>query len=110
MGKKRLLAVTICAAAVAGVGVSGALAGEVTGKGKDTPIGAAPETDPHAASICSFSGQNDNPTSTNLENPPGRVQSYGYSAVAQKWTEEGPPHAAGRGNGGVPGQACRGSN
>ena len=24
------------------------------------------------------------------------MQSYGYSAVAQKWTEEGPPHAAAR--------------
>ena len=110
MGKKRFLAVAVCAAAVMGLGANAALAGEVTGNGKPTPIGAAPDNDLHAGSICSFSGQNDNPTSTNPENPPGRVQSYGYSAIAQQWTEEGPPHAAGQGNGGVPGEACRGSN
>ena len=110
MGKTRLFAIAVCAAAVMGMGASAALAGEVTGNGKPTPIGAAPDNDLFAGSICSFSGQNDNPTSTNPENPPGRVQSYGYSAVAQKWTEEGPPHAAGQGNGGVPGEACRGSN
>ena len=70
MGKKRLGAVAICAAAVVGVGAGSALAGEITGNGKPTPINGY-----RAASICSFSGQNDgNP-------PPGRtaahVQSWG---------------------------------
>ena len=55
------------------------LAGEVKGPpGGDlphTPIGAAPDTDPHASSICSFSGLGDG------EDAPGRtaahVQSWG---------------------------------
>jgi len=56
--------------------VGSVLAGEVTGNGKPTPIGAPGDLDPpHANSICSFSGQNDG-------NPPlGRtaahVQSWG---------------------------------
>ena len=69
MGKKRLGAVAICAAAVVGVGAGSALAGEITGNGKPTPI-----NDYRAASICSFSGQNDgNP-------PPGRT-----AAHVQNW-------------------------
>ena len=58
---------------VCGFGASGALAGEVTGNGKETPIGAAPETDPHASSICSFLGQNDDPEEPGAE---GRTQSW----------------------------------
>lgn len=61
MGKRRFLAVALCAAAAMGIGANAALAGEVTGNGKLTPIGAAPDNDPHAASICSFSGRNDDP-------------------------------------------------
>lgn len=57
----------------------GVLAGEVKGPPggdlPDTPIGAAPDTDPHAASICSFSGLGDG------EDDPGRtaehVQNWG---------------------------------
>ena len=59
MGKRRLLAVAVCAAAVMGLGGNAALAGEVNGKGEYTPIGAAPDNDLHASSICSFSGLND---------------------------------------------------
>lgn len=59
MGKTRLFAVAACAAAVVGVGASGAFAGEITGNGeKFTPV--------HfhiAASLCSFSGQEDVATS-----------------------------------------------
>jgi hypothetical protein len=57
-----------------GVGANAALAGEVTGNGKETPIGAATPEDPHAASICSFSGQNDDP---NEPGAGGRVQHPG---------------------------------
>ncbi len=76
-GTKSLLAVAACAAVVAAVGAGSALAGEVTGNGKLTPIGAAPDAVPHASSICSFSGQNDG------EPPVGRtaeqVQNWGQT-------------------------------
>ena len=74
---RRLLAVTACIAAIVVLGAGSAFAGEVTGNGKQTPIGAAPEDAPHAASICSFSGQNDG------EPPPGRVV-----AGVQNWGQE----------------------
>jgi hypothetical protein len=48
-----------------------ALAGEVTGNGKPTPINQY-----QAGSICSFSGQNDDPNQPGLFND-GRVQSFG---------------------------------
>jgi hypothetical protein len=76
MRKKTLLAVAVCVAALASVSVDAALAGEITGNGKK-------EDYSQGRSICSFSGQNDNPTSTDPENPPGRVQSYGYSFVRE---------------------------
>ena len=84
MGKKSL-AVAVCAAAVLGVGAGSALAGEVKGPPRTD---AGPSTDytgarTHANSICAYSGLNDNPTSTNPLNPPGRVQSYGFSVVSQ---------------------------
>jgi hypothetical protein len=61
------------ALAVAMVFVMGgtASAGEVTGNGKPTPI-----NDYQAGSICSFSGQNDDPDEPGLFNG-GRVQSFG---------------------------------
>jgi len=58
--------------------VGGALAGEVKGPPggslPDTPIGAAPDDAPHAASICSFSGLGDG------EDDPGRT-----AAHVQNW-------------------------
>ena len=82
MSKKRLLVAALCAVVFAALSASPALAGEVTGKGKETPIGAAPEDDPHAASICSFSGQNDG------EPPPGRtaehVQNWGQTPKEER--------------------------
>ena len=45
--------------------------GEITGNGKPTPI-----ADHQAASICSFSGQNDDPNQPDLFED-GRVQSFG---------------------------------
>jgi hypothetical protein len=58
MDTKRLFAIAVCAAALLGMGGT-ALAGEVNGNGGNTPIGAAPDNDLHAGSICSFSGLND---------------------------------------------------
>jgi hypothetical protein len=62
------------AALVLSLSASAALAGEITGNGNKEDFS-------QGRSICKFSGQNDNPTSTNPENPGGRVQSYGYSFV-----------------------------
>ena len=57
-----------------------AMAGEVTGNRDSLKIeGSKWGTELHARSFCAFSGQNDNPTSTDPMNPGGRVQSYGYS-------------------------------
>ena len=66
------VAAAIIAVAIAG-GAGSALAGEVTGgpRPKPTPI-----NDYRAGSICSFSGQNDDPTEPGLFNG-GRVQSFG---------------------------------
>ena len=85
MGKTHLLAVAACAAAVVGVGASAALAGEVKGPPRTV---TGPSTDytaarTHANSVCAYSGLNDNPLSTNPRNPPGQVQSYGFSVVSQ---------------------------
>ena len=57
-----------------------AMAGEVNGNGESLKIedGKWP-TGLHARSFCAYSGQNDIPTSTDPANPPGRVQSYGFS-------------------------------
>jgi hypothetical protein len=70
-------------------GTGTALAGEVTGKGKPTPIG-----DFRAGSICSFSGQNDDPNEQPSEEndfdifASGRVQSFG-DIVQQAITDLG---------------------
>lgn len=84
MRKRSLLLAALCALAIAALGASSAYAGEATGNfartGKQTPIGAAPDDAPHAASICSFSGQNPEQflpiTSPDYE--PGRVQNWGH--------------------------------
>lgn len=66
-------AIAGAALAVVTVGLLGApaLAGEVTGNGKPTPINSY-----QAGSICSFSGQNDDPNQEGLFED-GRVQSFG---------------------------------
>ena len=87
MRKRSLLALlaiaTIAGAVAAGVGASAASAGEVTGNCNNAKQGS-PAADnckegqnANSNSICSFSGQNDNPDSTNPENPGGKTQSYG---------------------------------
>ena len=87
MRKRSLLALlaiaTFAAAVAAGLGSSVAFAGEVTGNCNNAKEGSqAAENcktgqNANANSICAFSGQNDNPDSTNPMNPPGKTQSYG---------------------------------
>ena len=82
MRKKSVLALmaiaTFAAAVVVGIGASAAFAGEVTGNCNHAQAGSAAadncktDQNANANSICSFSGQNDNPNSTNPENPGGR--------------------------------------
>jgi hypothetical protein len=75
MGMRSRLAVAACTAAVAGLSVSAAFAGEITGNGKPT---GGPT---HANSICVFSGKNDDPTApldgSGPNGPGGVSQSYG---------------------------------
>ena len=87
MGTKSFAAV-LCATAVAGIGASAALAGEVKGApyaGAPVAGGIANETNStgaaaHASSLCAFSGlndydsnlgQNSKPTQTPADAPPG---------------------------------------
>ena len=58
----------------AGVAMAGEVKGPPGGDLPDTPIGAAPDADPHASSICSFSGLGDG------EDEPGRT-----AAHVQNW-------------------------
>ena len=75
----RFAAALAAATVLVSLSAAGVLAGEVKGPPggprDDTPIGAAPDNDPHAHSICSFSGLGDG------EDAPGRtaahVQSWG---------------------------------
>jgi hypothetical protein len=76
-GVKTRFGVAISVAAVAvSLTAGAAMAGEITGNRNKEDFS-------QGRSICKFSGQNDDPNSTNPENPPGRVQSYGYSFVSQ---------------------------
>jgi hypothetical protein len=122
MRKRLLLALlaiaTFAAAVVGGLGTSVAFAGEVTGNCNHAKEGSAAadncktDQNANANSICSFSGQNDNPNSTNPENPGGKTQSYGQdvkSGAADPSAEnpsnppdpEATPH---------PGAACNGNH
>jgi hypothetical protein len=97
----RFALAVIGAALLIALSVGSVLGGEVTGpppKEGDTishtPIGAAPDEDPHASSICSFSGLGD------LEDAAGRtaahVQNWGQLTKAERAIN---PH---------PGFACNG--
>jgi hypothetical protein len=68
--KRSLLVAALAAVMVIAMGAT-AFAGEITGNGKATPI-----ADYRAGSICSFSGQNDDPNQPDLFED-GRVQSFG---------------------------------
>lgn len=68
--RKILVGMAVALATIVAVS-SPASAGEVTGKGKPTPIDGY-----QAGSICSFSGLNDDPAAQELFEG-GRVQSFG---------------------------------
>jgi len=106
MSKKSWLAAVFCAVVFAAVSAGSAFAGEVTGKGKDTQGPA------HANSVCTFSGQNDDPTGTQGEGPGGRTQSYGQdvrAGLADPSTEN--PGKVGQGVPTAhPGFACNGDH
>lgn len=70
--KKPALSAVLAAALVVGMGGT-AFAGEITGNGKPTPI-----NDFNASSICSFSGQNDDPTGGGNPFEAGKVQNWGH--------------------------------
>jgi hypothetical protein len=91
MRARSIVVTGVCVAALMGAGAGTALAGEVTGNGKDTQGPA------HANSICTFSGQNDTPNAPAPEG--GRVQSYGQ-LVKQGLKGDFPS----------PGTACRGGS
>jgi hypothetical protein len=92
MRKRSLLALlaiaTFAAAVSAGLGAGAAFAGEVTGncnnakQGSPAADNCKEDQNANANSICSFSGQNDDPDSTNPENPGGKTQSYGQDVSA----------------------------
>jgi hypothetical protein len=109
---KKVLMMAVMSAVVAAFAASSAFAGESTGnfgsttsQGKNntqTPIGQPSDTDPpHAASICSFSGQNPEaflpPTDPDYE--PGRTQSWGQIPKAVRDTLPAEEH---------PGSSCNG--
>lgn len=68
---RRLIVFVAMTSMVLAMSAFTASAGEVTGNGKATPI-----AEYRAASICSFSGQNDDPDQAELFED-GRVQSFG---------------------------------
>ena len=70
--KKPVLSAVLAGALVVAMGGT-AFAGEITGNGKPTPI-----NDFGAGSICSFSGQNDDPTGGGDPFEDGRTQNWGH--------------------------------
>jgi hypothetical protein len=84
------VAVLLCMVAIIAVAAT-AFAGEITGNGTRKAV--------NGASICAFSGQNDEYHEVSTEWP--RVQSFGQDVKVSVHAGEGPL-------GGVPGQACRG--
>ena len=91
MTRIRMTAVVVLLCMVAMVaGAVTAFAGEIKGNGGRITV--------HGASICAFSGQNDEYHEVSTEYP--RVQSFGQDVRASVHAGEGPL-------GGVPGMACR---
>ena len=70
--RKPLAAAALAAAFLVATG-GAASAGEITGNGKTTPINGF-----RAGSICSFSGQNDDPTGGGDPFQDGRTQNWGH--------------------------------
>jgi hypothetical protein len=81
---------------ILGLSIGAAAAGEVNGNGESLKVEDSKwGTDLHARSFCAYSGQNDNPASTDPMNPGGRVQSYGYSIARNHIKDLAPTPAQG---------------
>jgi hypothetical protein len=70
---RKPLAAAACAAVLVVAMGGAASAGEVTGNGEITPVNSF-----RAGSICSFSGQNDDPTGGGDPFQDGRTQNWGH--------------------------------
>ena len=70
--RKPLVSAAFAAAFIVAMGGASS-AGEITGNGKPTPINGF-----QAGSICSFSGQNDDPTGGGDPFQDGRTQNWGH--------------------------------
>jgi hypothetical protein len=82
--RTRLALALGAATLVASLSAGAVLAGEITGNGRSLKVEDSKwGTGLHSRSFCAYSGQNDIPDSTDPHNPPGRVQSYGFSFVSQ---------------------------
>jgi hypothetical protein len=93
LGKTRMAVVTVCAAAVVGLGASSALAGEITGNGT--------LKEPNGNSFCAFSGQEDlqwyydnadtMPKPEETKGDPGHSQNWGQipQSVRDQLTQAG---------------------
>jgi hypothetical protein len=93
---KRVLAVAAAAGAALALSAAPAHAGEVNGQGEELAH--------NGASICQFSGLNDDPTGGGDPSEAGRVQSYGQSVKFYKnLTGLNPPALDALG---IPGYEC----
>jgi hypothetical protein len=125
MRKRSLLALlaiaTFAAAVGAGLGTSVAFAGEQTGncnhakQGSPAADNCKEDQNANANSICSFSGQNDDPTGAGpppgVNGPGGTSQSYGQDVrlgIADPSTEN--PAKGGPDDFPHPGAACNGNS
>ena len=97
MGKKRMLAVAVCATALAGVGAGGALAGEVKGPPNQEDNTNRTGAPANANSECAFSGLND----FDSEDLIGLLNTGQVQTAADSWKIYGLPK-------GFPGEACNG--
>lgn len=109
MRRKSLLAVlaiaTFAAAVVVGLGASAASAGEVTGNCNHATNAQSADNCKaeysNGNSWCRFSGQNDDPTSTDPANPGGNTQNWGQDVKSGTFD----PSAA-KGGSPSPGTEC----
>src|SRR4051794_9052522 len=106
-GSSPRICVSVLAIAAACAGLSPAVAGEITGSGRDLTI--------HGQSFCAYSGQNDTPDGLWLPigpggalvqvDPGGHVQSYGYFKSQQDFFAS-PSDPAARSVRNFPGVGC----
>ena len=108
MGKKRLGAVAICAAAMMGVGAGAAFGGEVTGQGGSLKVTDGKwATGLHARSLCVFRQEDDQFKAGGSKGEPAHSQSWGQIARNVQGAAGGVPGSPTLGPDGD--GSCRGS-